>query len=281
MKNPKRHVTVAVIMILLGWHSLAESDALRLYDLARGTVVSGKAALVALQARRLIFVGEFHDNADHHKAQLKVIESLHTAGRKVAVGLEMFRNDSQAVLDQWVSGQLDEDRFKSVFLDNWTHDWQLYRPIFEFARSRKIPLVGLNVSRAITAQVAYHGFESLTKEQKGGLEGITCDVTPAYRDFIERAYGAHGKMNFEHFCEAQLVWDTAMAMHAVEYVRHHTKTTLVVLAGSGHARKLGIPTQVEKLASEPYSVVLPETPGIFDTFLMTEKEADYLLLGGS
>jgi len=199
----------------------------------------------------------------------------------VDIGIEMFRSDSQAALDQWVSGRMGEGRFRSIYLDNWNYDWSLYRPIFAFARSRKIPLVGLNVSRRITAQVAHQGFKSLSKEQKGSLKGITCDVTPDYRDFIQQAYGVHGHgdMNLERFCEAQLVWDTAMAMRAVDYLRKHTRTIMVLLAGSGHARKLGIPAQLEKLGSESYAVILPETPGIFDTFLLTEKDADYLLLG--
>ena len=85
----------------------------------------------------------------------------------VVIGLEMFRSDSQAFLDQWVSGQMDEVRFKSIYLDNWDYDWLMYRPIFAFAReANNIPLVGLNVSRRITAQVAYRGFESLTEEAK-------------------------------------------------------------------------------------------------------------------
>ena len=272
-------VLVVIWVIVAGWQP-GQSEPLRLYDLTNSEILSGPSAVNALKSGRMVLVGEFHNNEDHHLAQLKIIQSLHAAGAKVAVGLEMFRRDSQAELDQWVTGQMDETRFKSIYLDNWNYDWNLYRPIFEFARAQKIPLVGLNVSKRITAQVAYHGFESLSDEQKGDLEGITCDVTPAYRDFIQQAYGAHahGKMSLERFCEAQLVWDTAMALRAADYVRENTGTILVILAGSGHARKLGIPTQLDKLDTEPYTVVLPETPGIFDTFLMTEKEADYLLI---
>jgi uncharacterized iron-regulated protein len=280
MKERALKIAATAILITVICLPAPSAEALRLYDVARSNTLSARAAVEALRSNRIVLVGEFHNNADHHRAQLKVIEALHAAGHKVAVGLEMFRSDSQAALDQWVSGQIDEGRFESIYLDNWNYDWTLYRPIFTAAKSLNIPLVGLNVSRKITSQVAYHGFESLSEAQRGDLEGITCDVTPAYRDFIQRAYGAHGhgNMQFERFCEAQLVWDTAMAKRAVDYVRKHTDTILVILAGSGHARKLGIPTQIEKLGSEPYAVVLPETPGIFDTFLMTETEADYLLL---
>ena len=281
MSDKIRWMTLVVILITLGMPFPAQSEPLRLVDLASSNTVSGDAALSKLKDRRLVIVGELHNHAEHHRAQLRVIQALYDAGLHLAIGLEMFRSDSQAFLDQWVSGQMDEVRFKPVFLDNWNYDWLLYRPIFEYSQAAKIPLVGLNVSRKITAQVAYKGFESLTKEEKGPLEGITCDVTPEYRDFIQRAYGAHGQntMTFERFCEAQLVWDTAMAMQAVDYVRKHSQVTLVILAGSGHARKLGIPTQLEKLGWQSYAVILPETKGIFDAFLLSEQDADYLLIG--
>ena len=156
----------------------------------------------------------------------------------------------------------------------------MYGPIFNYARENRIPMVGLNVSRKITAQVAYKGFDSLNEQQRGALEGITCNVTQEYRDFIGRAYGAHahGNMNFERFCEAQLVWDTAMAVYAVEYLKENPDTVMVLLAGSGHVRKLGIPTQLDKRVKWPYVVVLPETRGIFDPQSITAKDADYLII---
>jgi uncharacterized iron-regulated protein len=208
-----------------------------------------------------------------------MIRALHRAGRKVAIGLEMFRRDGQKELDLWVTGELDEKQFKPIYLDNWNFDWRLYRPIFEYARQNRIPMTGLNVSRKVTAQVAYHGFTSLSPDQKGSLEGITCNVTPAYRDFVKEAYGAHGhgNMAFERFCEAQLVWDTAMAMHAVDYLKRGPDYLMVILAGSGHARKLGIPAQLEKLKNWPYAVVLPETEGLFDAKHVSTQDADYIL----
>jgi uncharacterized iron-regulated protein len=258
----------------------AAAGPIRLYDLAARRILTGSQALAGLQTARFVVVGELHTNARHHLAQLQVIQALERSGRQVAVGLEMFRSDSQADLDRWVSGSMDPDRFKRVFLDNWGYRWDLYRPIFDYARRRHIPMVGLNVPDDITSQVALHGFESLNKEQRGALEGITCDVTPAYRDFIMQAYGAHshGQMEFGRFCEAQLVWDAAMAINSITYLQQHPRQVLVILAGSGHARKPGIPAQLEKRTSWPCAVVLPETPGIFDANTLSGRDADFLII---
>ena len=273
-------IATAAAAIMTGRSGAARAGDLRLFDLAHEKAISESQALERLGGMRIVLVGEHHNNAEHHRAQLQVIRALHQAGRKVAVGLEMFRNDSQADLDRWVAGSIGEARFKAIYLDYWNYPWKLYGPIFEYARGQKIALVGLNVSRDITTQVAFHGFDSLTSAQKGDLEGVTCDVTGEYKAYIRRAYGAHGhgRMDFNRFCEAQLVWDTAMAMNSVAYADSHPDTILVILAGSGHARKPGIPTQIAKIKSWPVAVLLPATTGIFDAAHISSQDADYLIL---
>jgi uncharacterized iron-regulated protein len=273
-------IGLSLIFSLCACRTTGITDPLELYDLEHGQLLTDSQALQRLQRARIVLVGEHHNNADHHLAQLQVIQALHRTGRKVAIGMEMFRRDSQQALDQWTSGQMEEQRFVEVFNDNWTFGWELYRPILAYARDHRIPVVGLNVPRKLTLQVAYHGFQSLSQEQKGSLEGIVCDVTQEYRDFVQRAYGAHGhgRMKFEQFCEAQLVWDSAMAMSAIDYLKQSDERIMVIVAGSGHARKLGIPTQLAKRSTLPYIVILPETKGIFEKNFLTDKDADLLLL---
>ncbi len=280
IKRRKCLMAILVLFLLTGGRTTGNAQEMRLYDLNRGETYSHDRAVRQLQSVRFVLVGEHHNNARHHEAQLQVIRALYQAGHQVAIGLEMFRRDSQAQLDQWIAGEMSEAQFMPVYLDNWNYGWDLYGPIFAYAREHRIPMVGLNVSRRITAQVAYHGFVSLSDEQKGRLENITCNVTPEYRDFIHRAYGAHGhgQMNFNRFCEAQLVWDTSMALNALIHIEKHPDRIMVILAGSGHARKLGIPTQISTLNPQPYAVVLPETPGVFDAKSITVQDADYLLL---
>lgn len=252
----------------------------RFYDLHQQATLSQDLVIGQLQETRLVVVGEHHNNARHHQAQLKVIQMLHRSGRNVAIGLEMFRHNSQEPLDQWISGQLSEDQFKPIYLKNWNFKWELYRPIFKYAHDNRLPMVGLNVSRKITAQVARHGFESLSTEQKGALEGITCQVTPEYEKFIRKAYESHkhAEIDFNNFCEAQLVWDAAMAAHADSYLKQRPETVMVLLAGSGHARKPGIPFQLRKRSQLPVVVILPETRKVFDKSHLTSNDADYILL---
>jgi uncharacterized iron-regulated protein len=199
----------------------------------------------------------------------------------VAIGLEMFRHDRQSDLEGWISGRIDEADFKPLYLENWNYDWQFYRAIFLYARENRIPMVGLNVAPEISSQVARHGFESLSPSQRGPVDELTCDIPPEHREYLRRAHEAHahGQLDFEHFCEAQLLWDAAMAEHALQYLEQHQDRIMVLLAGSGHARKMGIPAQLRQRAACPWVVVLPETPGIFEPRRVTAEDADFLVLG--
>jgi len=272
-------LTVAVFGLILACHSMLGSEALRLYDLKHQRELDPVASLERLAEARVILVGEHHAVTSHHRAQLEVIRTLVEGGKKVAVGLEMFRRESQGDLDRWIDGLIQEADFKPIYLDNWNFDWELYRPIFRYARQQGLPMIGLNVDRGVTRQVAYHGFASLSEDQKAALGAVTCDVTPPYRDYIRQAYDAHvhGKMQFDNFCEAQLLWDTAMAVNAAQYLQANADTVLVILAGVGHAQKPGIPAQLAKRAPWPYLVLLPETPGSLDTDRVDSDAADYLI----
>lgn len=274
-------VAVAVIFLAGGCRQDGQpGTTLTLYSLESGQTLDDGKSLDALAKKRLILVGEHHTNVDHHSAQLNVIRFLHDNGRVFSIGLEMFRSNQQALLDQWLSGAIDESHFERIYLDNWNFPWPLYRDIFVYAREKQIPLIGLNVSREITRQVARDGFASLTADQRGELSGVTCNVTRAYRDFIRKALGAHGhgSMDFNRFCEAQLVWDTVMAVGAINDLKQHPDRSMVLLAGSGHARKLGIPYQVENREPLPVVVLLPFTADLFTPEMLTTTDADYIVM---
>lgn len=252
----------------------------RLYDLQNGKEKLMSEALAELKKNRVILVGEHHTNIDHHFGQLNVIQSLKEAGVQVAIGLEMFRNDSQQALDQWVAGEISEKEFEAIYYDNWTYPWPVYRMIFEYARQEKIPMIGLNVPREITRQVSRGGFNSLTPEQKGKLKDVTCRVDKEYMDYIKRAFGghAHGKINFTYFCEAQMVWDTAMAVNTLEYLKQEPDSVVVLLAGAGHVQKGAVPRQIRDRSDLPYKVILPKVEGILDPQTLSIQDADYIML---
>ena len=281
MKRFLLPIILSLPLVFLLFFCSHGSGSERILRVADGKVLSLPEIVEDLIQARLVFVGEFHTYQSHHHAQLETIRALKQADVSVAIGLEMFRRDSQPDLDRWVKGDLSEKEFEKIYYKNWNYPWPLYKDIFLYARKHKIPLVGLNVPPEVTKQVAREGFDSLTPEQRGDLPMVSCRVDPEYMAFIRRslAMHGHGGLNFTRFCEAQLVWDTAMAWSLLGFLEKNPDATVVVIAGSGHSWKRGIPAQVSSRADVPLKVILPEISGRVDREHTTLNEADYVWLG--
>ena len=251
----------------------------RILRVSDRSIVSLTGVFEDLAGVRLVCVGELHTVASHHRAQLEVIRALHKGGKQIAVGLEMFRSEEQDQLNLWVRGETPEKTFVPVYLRNWNFPWELYSDIFLYCRDNAIPMIGLNVPSVVTRQVARSGFSSLSEGQLQHLPPVSCNVDQVYQDFIRRALGdthKHGA-DFEYFCEAQLVWDTAMAWQALRFLKENPNHTVVILAGSGHAWKRGIPEQIRRQSDITFRVILPENPTLNRRGVKLE-DTDYLWL---
>jgi uncharacterized iron-regulated protein len=261
--------------------SILQAAEITIWDVAAKAEISLEQAAGKLPSPGIVYVGEFHDNAAHHAAQLAVIQSLDKRKRPIAVGLEMFQHIEQSILDAWVAQALSEEEIRRAFARNWSDDWHLYRDIFIYCRERNIPMIGLNVPRSITRKVARNGFESLTPEEIGKLPPIVCRVDREYEEFLRRVLGSHGsKSGFRRFCEAQLVWDTAMAIYALEYLKDHPERTVVVLCGMIHAWKKAAPDQAARENAEvQQAVIQPAVKGRWTPGSVSKEDADYLILG--
>ncbi len=252
------------------------------YNVSNRKMISFNQMITDLKKADFIVIGEVHDDLDDHRMELHIIAALHESDVQLAIGLEMFRADSQRVLDEWVGGSLPLSDFLPYYYDNWRMAWPMYRDIFTYAREHKIPMIGLNIPDKIAATVAEKGFASLTDKERQMLpRGISCDVDPTYMNFIRKAYaGHHTKTDkqFLNFCEAQMVWDKSMAANLIDYRRHHPTGTVVVLAGVGHAWKRGIPEQLARDSRYIVKTALPLVPGQIEKATVTVHDADYVIL---
>jgi uncharacterized iron-regulated protein len=230
----------------------------------------------------VIFIAEEHINKKHHELQLDVIRSLQVKKIPLAIGLEMFQTDNQRQIDDWIDGRMTEESFKEIYARNWSYDWSFYRDIFIFARDNQIPMVALNIPKEIVFKVARQGFSSLTPEERRNLPlGVTCDLNNPQTEFLKKTFEdvfkheANGKV-FEYFCEAQGVRNSGMAMNIANDQKKHPERKLVVLVGTWHAVKHGIPERLENVKSLSYKVIQPEIHEL-GTRNATSALIDYLI----
>ena len=241
-------------------------------------IITVKTMIGEMHGTPVLFAGESHDVASHHRLQLDILKALHREGKSLAIGMEMFENTSQKALDAWSAGRVPEYAIRRVYEGNWRNmPWQLYEEILLFARDNRIPIIALNPPREIVQKVSRRGFASLTMEQLGQLpEDVDAKVSFTYLQFMAGAYTMHGRDgdSFRYMCEAQMLRNRVMAWRIANYLEQNPDKVMVVIAGGGHARKMGgIPAELKNLS---YKVLLPSVPGL-SAESVSADDADYLM----
>ena len=202
----------------------------------------------------VVLLGEQHDSPADHHWQLATIQRLYALNPHLALGFEMFPRSSQKALNDWVAGGLTEAEFlqRSDWQKVWGFDANLYLPIFRFARDHHLPMLALNVSRHAVHLVATKGWAALSPAEREGV-ATPAAPTPAYRTSLRDAMTGHDgpamtPERLNHFIEAQLFWDRAMAEGiAAERLRAPDRTVVAIM-GAGHIENGdGVPHQLMAL----------------------------------
>ncbi len=237
----------------------------------------------------VVYLGESHTSMKDHHLQFLVIEKLFHDRGKIAIGMEMFPASSQKVLDEYISGNsgMDEQEFlkASRYFQVWGYDYRYYKRILDFAKSQRIPVVGLNIEREVVSSVYKHGSTAkLTEKQKKLLPKERDLSLPGYAERLQAIHGLHphggsGQAGLSGFIQAQAIWDEVMAANIASYLQNNPQTTMLVLAGREHARKdSGIPPRVQRRHNAIQYVLMTESeqqipsPELADFFFYMEEQ---------
>ncbi|MBI5055687.1 MAG: ChaN family lipoprotein [Nitrospirae bacterium] len=212
--------------------------------------------------KKIIYVGEVHDVFAHHAVQLDIITGLHDKNKKIAIGMEMFQRPFQKTLDSFIGGKMTEADFlrQSEYFKRWGFDYNLYKPILDFAREKKLPVVALNMEREIIEKVSKKGVDSLTSEEKKMLPREMDLTDGEYRDRLKDIFAQHKNekdANFDFFYMSQLLWDETMSQSINTFLKEKPDYQMVALAGKGHIEYgSGIPKRTFRRNGYGYSIVL-------------------------
>lgn len=191
-----------------------------------------------LRQKRIVLIGESHNNQLHHDVQLEIIEGLVNTGKPVVLALEMFNPEQNEKLAAWTSGTTDQNTFleQTEFLTTWGHNYRYYKDIFDYAREAHIPIYGVNVDRKYATKISKNGLDSLSAEDLEAIPEI--DTSNVEHKFLIKVMmeGLDATMpdQFENLYCAQSLWDAAMGEGAITTAQKHPESTVIVLAGSGH-----------------------------------------------
>lgn len=217
-----------------------------------------------LEDKRIVYVGETHDDMDHHEVQLKILRGLYARDPQLVIGMEMFQRSFQSVLDAWSDGTMDRKTLlrQSEWFSRWKFDFSLYEEILVFARENKIKIMALNAPRELVRKVGDFGEQALSPGEKAMIAPIDTSDT-LHRAYIQKVFNTHHKtpgQTFQKFYEAQCVWDDTMAETISDFVAtgEGENSRVIVFSGVGHiVYKFGIPMRAFRRTGVPYATIIP------------------------
>ena len=260
------------------WTSVALADhplAGTFWDARAGRFMTRAALEAAVAGSDLLLIGETHDNPDHHRLQLELIEAIVRAGRRPAVAMEQFDRDHQAALDRARAERPGDARHiaDAGQFDQRGWQWPFYEPIVALALRHDLPLVAANLSRSDAFAVVERGYDTLGEGVPGRL-GLAQPFGAAEAAAIEAAVrdGHCGKLPervVPPMAAAQRARDAVMA----DALLARAAAGAVLIAGNGHVRRdLGVPLHLARRA--PRRSVL--AVGILEVVEGVARAEDYV-----
>jgi uncharacterized iron-regulated protein len=167
---------------------------LALYDLPDRAIAWPEAVAILGQGD-VVLVGEQHGDPETHRVELATLQALVGTGKPVALSMEMFEADVQPVLDAYLMGAIDEGTFLAQSRP-WPNYKSDYRPLVEYAKAQRLPVIAANVPRPLAANVAREDFEGLAtlpweQARHAAIPSFLDGGAPWQR--FQKAMGGHGE----------------------------------------------------------------------------------------
>ena len=217
----------------------------RVWDVASGKFIDHRSLMIRLARADFVLLGEKHDNPDHHRLQAEVLRGLIAAGRRPAVGFEMFSlDDAGAIADHLARAPNDAAGLgPAVHWQNsgWP-DWAMYQPIAEAALAAKLAIVATNLPIVKARQMSRDGMALESSVQSDlGLDRPLSDLMLATMaaDIRNSHCGYGSAARVQTMVQVQRARDAQMAQSLIAAA---TADGAVLVAGAGHVRSdYGIP----------------------------------------
>ena len=216
---PPRYALLFLLLIMLGGTEIAKAQQKPAYILynSKGKKISYSRMLQTLSEKDILLFGEYHNNAIAHWLQFEVTNDLQKL-RALVLGAEMFEQDNQEALTQYVQGKISAKQLDSSarLWKNYPTD---YAPLVQIAKANQLSFAATNIPRKFASLVARGGFEaldtlsSLQKTWIAPLPVAYDSTLPGYKNMVAMM-GGHGGSNLP---KAQAIKDATMAHFILQY----------------------------------------------------------------
>jgi uncharacterized iron-regulated protein len=183
---------------------------------ANGKKTTFEKLVESTENKELVLFGEFHDNPISHWLQLELTKEMYAeVGSNLQLGFEMFEQDQQELLSQYLLGNLTAKQFKDT-MRLWPNYETDYAPIIEFAKTNKLFCVASNVQRKYASLLFKKGRKALDtlsltiKSQMAPVDFKVDTTLSQYKEVF--TMGGHMGVNMGmNMVESQAFKDATMA----------------------------------------------------------------------
>jgi uncharacterized iron-regulated protein len=271
----------------------------RIYD-SSGKAVTLADVVNAMSKAEVVFIGESHNDAVAHQIELQLLEGAalpyiagdSEPGRPVVLSLEMFERDVQTTLDEYLGGLILEKQLLSDARP-WNNYQTDYRPLVEYARMHKLPVIAANVPTRYANRVARMGRGSLSALSQGAKNWIAPlpygEASAAYaakfRSAMSGMGGGHAGDAVQNFLDAQVLRDATMAYSISQALTGSRKPLVLHVTGIFHVEgRMGTVEQLEKYRPRSRALVIALIPATEATGTDAEslrKSGDFVFITGA
>lgn len=245
-------IITSIALIALSLNILAQENMdshYKIYDTRTRQLTTIDKIVTEMAGADVLFFGEEHNDSAGHYLENKIFRALHAAyNDKVALSMEMFETDGQLVLNEYLAGTIDENRF-SRDIRLW-NNYKDYRPMIEYAKQNKLPVIAANPPRRYVTLVTRRGMkalDSLSKDAKKFLPPLPYDtLSGPYREkFMEIMKGSPGSTS-QNIYYSQNLWDAGMANSIYRFLKANKRKKVFHCVGGFHTEeKLGTAAQLQ------------------------------------
>ncbi len=269
----------------------------RIVSLKTEKSISFETLIDQLRPIDIIFIGEVHDNAEHHLIQVQILQALIARYGPVTVAMEFFQEPQQSIIDDYIDGGMTEEVFlRDVdWRKHWGLDYLFYRPLIVMAKEHGGRVLAINVPRKIVKKVAKEGLKSLKPEERQQVADVIDLDNKEHRAYLREVYEGHPMSDlkgFDYFYQAQCVWEDTMAENIAEYLKENQEKKnqekknrekknekMIVFTGNGHiSHKFGIPDRTIKRV--PLTMATIVLAPLSERMFIDKEVADYVWLTG-
>ena len=281
MKHTRLRLLSLMACFLVSAGAVAAQTVQNSPPLLRVYTSGGKAASVddiitAMGAAQVVFIGETHDDPAAHWSELQLLQGAYIRygasraddSRSVILSLEMFERDTQPVLDEYLAGLITERHFLAASRP-WKNYEADYRPLVEFARTHKLPVVASNAPERYVNRAGRLGRESLLELNAAARMWLAplpyAQASAGYAAKFKRlmsggmtATGAHGS---PFLLDAQALRDATMAYSVAEQLRASARALVIHVNGNFHSEGgLGAPEHLRTYRAGTRTLVVTIIP---------------------